>query len=171
MVTLLRTTFCIKRLKLIRLFLNFFLLCCPGLVQCNFYIFTWKMTKNANKRIMVVFNGDFVMKKIPLLASGFEPTTFRPMSSCCSCSLLMVVGLLLSHQVGPKLVASTLGDLVAVASKLLWPRPELSQGLYIQLSSRPSAWLTSSRNRARLKLIRLCFSRFILTLPLTHWVN
>ena len=77
------------------------------------------------------------MKKSP--ASGFEPTTFRPMSPCRSCSLLMVVGLLLSHQVGPKLVASTLGDLRAVASKLLWPRPELSQGLYIQLSSRPSA--------------------------------
>ena len=78
------------------------------------------------------------------------------MSSCCSCSLLMVVGLLLSHQVGPKLVASTLGDLIAVASKLLWPRPELSQGLYIQLSSRPSAWLTSSRNGAQLSPSFFC---------------
>ena len=58
------------------------------------------------------------------------------MSSCRSCSLLMVGGLCLSHQVGPKLIASTLGDLIAVASKLLWPRPELSQGLYIQ-----SNWL------------------------------
>ena len=39
----------------------------------------------------------------------------------------MVVGLLLSHQVGAKLVASTLGVLGAVTSKLLWPRPELNQ--------------------------------------------
>ena len=97
----------------------------------------------------VVFNGALV-KKSPCQHQDSNPRPCDPRLICSSHSLLMVIGLLLSHHVGPKLVASTLGDLEAVASKLLWHRPDLSQGLYIQLSSRPSAWLTSFRNGARL---------------------
>ena len=43
-------------------------------------------------------------------ALGFEPMTFRPTSSWLCRSLLAVVALLVSHQIGPKLEANASGD-------------------------------------------------------------
>ena len=39
------------------------------------------------------------------LALGFEPKTFWPAPSCRNRSVLIAVGQLQSHQIGPKLVA------------------------------------------------------------------
>ena len=74
-------------------------------------------------------------KKIPSLAPDFEPVSTGSRRS-----------LLLTHKDGPKLVASILGDLAAIVSKLLWHRPELSQS---QLSGQPTAMLTNSRYGTR----------------------
>ena len=52
---------------------------------------------------------------------------------------LFLLGLLLAPRIGPLKVASTQGDLAMVAGKLPRPRPELTQGLLIQICSYLSA--------------------------------
>ena len=57
---------------------------------------------------------------------------------------------LLACMVGPQLVASTLGDLAVAAIATVSVNSNQTQSLYLQKSSCPSAWLTSSRNGAQL---------------------
>ena len=110
----------------------------------HFTSLTWKHT-NCWKTVL---NGDFKNEISPCQHLDSNP---RPSNPChLVAAYLSLVGFLLSRQAGPKLVASTLRDQAAVASKLHWHRPELSQVVYIQLISRPFSWLTSSRNGARL---------------------
>ena len=70
----------------------------------------WKVHQNVGSSWREASLKEISCEKILSPAPGFKPTTFRPMSSCLSHSLFTLVGLLLSHQIGPKLVACALGN-------------------------------------------------------------
>ena len=70
------------------------------------------------------FNRDF-MRKNPLPALGFEPTTFQLASSCQGITFLGMVSLFL-------LVASALGDLEVATKTVTSVTGNITQSLYVQ---------------------------------------
>ena len=78
-----------------------------------------------------IFNGKFAEKN-PLVGAGIWTRDLPTWSISVDAVPSLRLGHLLSPTVGPFQVASALGDLVAVANKLLWWSSKLSQGLYIK---------------------------------------
>ena len=88
-----------------------------------------------------------------MLAPRFKPRPSDPGSVLCSLTFLTGIGHFHgSKWSGPIQVASTQGDhFEMVASKLSGTQSRLALSLYaLKEFCRPSAWLTCSRNRARL---------------------
>ena len=87
-----------------------------------------------------------------MLALGFVPVIFQPSCSSSEPHFPNRLKLLLAWTVGAQQVARTLGDFAPAAITTVSVTGNQANSLYIQWSSRPSAWLTSSRNRARLRV-------------------
>ena len=88
--------------------------------------------------VQVSLNRDF-MRKNPLPALGFEPTTFQLASSCQGITFLGMVSLFL-------LVASALGDLKVATKTVTSVTGNIIQSLYIQKSGCAAASLKAARS-------------------------
>ena len=107
-----------------------------------------------------IFKRDFIAKHLPCRCQDSNLQPSYPRSFAHLCGPFLQPKAIFHRSTGPELVASTLGDLVAVASNQLWTLSEHFQGLYryIQPRRRTTALLTTPGYRDYLSKIDLNFS-------------